>query len=100
MYSHNLGLVFGNAEAFVIITCRSDSPIPVNETNKAVFAFLESASKTRHNVKEALDDVVEGLKRDLGYDVSVVAADCTALIVRKPEGIPQPAQISGKGFMC
>lgn len=82
MYTFNLGLVFGHAEAVTMIVCASEEPIDQAAVNIAASRAFQEAIPLYKNMDKVIGHVMQRIEEECGCQTVKVTADAACFISR------------------
>lgn len=82
MYTFNLGLVFGRAEAVIMIVCASEEPIDQSAVNIAATRAFQETLPFSKNMDKCIGHMMQQIEETCGCQVVKVTADAACFIAR------------------
>lgn len=83
MYTFNMALVFGDAEAVYTIVCGSESPIDEQLAMTVTEMYLQNTLDNCSSIDKAVSKIAKGVQEECGYGTVIVKADAKRKIPRK-----------------
>ena len=81
MHTFNIGVVFGQNKAVVIIVCASEEPIDKQKVQLVTAGALQKILLNQLTAKQGITEVVKAIKKECGVNAVSVEADIACHLV-------------------